>query len=375
MKSNFLCPLPWTSLSLQAESKPRVCCHQAVASDSPIVKNLSDAFSLAHNNNIQQLMLTGKVPKECQTCYLLETSGCESPRQEYIKKIPDVNYATPQISYVELTVDNHCNLQCSMCSPFYSVKLNKVFNEVYGTQLEKKWTLNYADQDLLHLLPQIKYLTLTGGEPFVSKNILNIIKLAATSGYAENIVLRIFSNLTLLPSDLASLFQPFKRVELFLSIDAVGEIYEKIRYPAKWSHVSNNVKKLKSLQLGNVFLNIHAVIMAENWLNLPNLIEFYNNDLDVINSILPVFVEISWPSFLHPGVLPSDKLQAGYESAMHCAHFYAKKKNLPAQIHNFQNLLIKIMSSRHLDKAIDNEIYWAKLNKSRRLLENKEGYR
>lgn len=365
MKSKFLCPLPWTSLSFQAQSKPRLCCHQAVSSDALSVKNISEAFSLEHNSRIRQQMLDDQVPQECLACHRLEAAGCRSPRQEYLETFAGCNYKDIKISYLELTVDNNCNLQCAMCSPFYSVKLSKIFSSLYDSPPIKSWSLAYKEQDILELLPQIEYLTLTGGEPFVSKNILNLIKMASTSGYAKNIVLRIFSNLTSLPPDLASILQPFKKVELFLSIDAVGDCYEKIRYPAKWPQVCANIKLIQNLKMKNVDLNIHSVIMAETWLGLAELIDFYNTELDLPHSVVPAFVEIAWPSILHPGILPADVLKAGYDAAIARAAFYAKKKNLPSQVVSLDNLLTKIKGARCADKAIDNKIFWARLSRAR----------
>src|SRR5690606_13403091 len=102
--------------------------HQSIQNDLSLdTRNLSE---LNHLDAIRKQMIQGKVPAECSGCFALEKSGCSSPRHDYLRRFPiDPDHTNPTIRYLDLTVDNDCNLECVMCSPVYSRRLIKFFKD------------------------------------------------------------------------------------------------------------------------------------------------------------------------------------------------------------------------------------------------------
>ncbi len=351
---NFLCPLPWMSLSLGPDSTPRVCCHQSGKLESSISNNLSELKRLKHNKKIQEKMKSGEVPDECGECFSLEKEGCTSPRQQYLERFKINGSSEQKIRYLDITIDNRCNLECIMCSPHFSKRLDDFFVQRLGQRPTDKWELNFSNEDMSVLLPDLEMLTLTGGEPLLSHKAMSFLRFVAASPEASHISLRIFSNMTSTPEDLESIFNSFHSVELLLSIDSVKENYEFIRYPAKWDLVDQNIKKIVKMKIPHMTINFHSVIMASNWMHLEDLITYFQ-ELELNNSSsIPSFMEIENPVYLHPTVLPTEDFSKGLSTI---EKWIEKNTEECPEIENFKNLISKIKTKNFRNNFIEYKAY------------------
>jgi molybdenum cofactor biosynthesis enzyme MoaA len=356
--SDFLCPLPWMSLSFGPQSIPRVCCHQSGKLLNETMKSFSDARKLKHNEKIQNEMLNKKVPSECHECFEIESAGCQSPRQQYIEKFPLTSLDKTKVEYLDITVDNRCNLECLMCSPFFSHRLNTFFSDELKQQVVEKWELNLTNEEIKELLKDLKMLTLTGGEPLLSHKALSLLRFISSSEEAHHIDLRLFSNATSIPGDLEGIFKNFRSVEFILSLDSIGEIYEMIRYPAKWNEVEENIKKLQAMNLSNTVFNFHSVVMATNWDSLVDLIEYYQSIKINMNSLMPIWVEVEMPRYLHPTVLPKDVFQRGLEKI---EAWIKESESSNDQVKNLKKLLDKIKNKNYQQNYIEYKAYMSQV--------------
>lgn len=368
MKESFICPIPWMSLCFGPKSSLRACCHQNGSMEKNANANLStqDIIELKHNQNLRDQMQNGLVPKDCMTCFETEAAGGFSPRQEYLAKFPFDQKAPVKIEYLDLTVDNNCNLECAMCSSYYSYRLDDFYFEKLNIPKVGKWEISFSDENILGLLPDLKMLTITGGEPFLSKRALEIINLASTSVFAQNIHLRLFSNLTIIPKNLEILFNNFQSVELLLSIDSVEENYEFIRYPGKWSLINSNLQKLSALKFKNTTIKVHSVVSAFNWNHIGGLIKFYSS-LNLKNkNILPVFIEIENQPYLHPTVLPKKQFDQGLSSINDAVNeLVIHDPQYQYEINHFNSILNKIAAVDSRSFYIDYVSYVEKMKQSR----------
>lgn len=355
------------SLSLGPNTVPRVCCHQSGTLKNTSAKNFSEAVSLKHNEAIKQKMLNNEIPSECQECHLIEKEGCTSPRMQYLEKFSNPSLEKLKIEYLDITIDNRCNLECIMCSPSYSHRLNSFFNKDLKTKATEKWELGFSNEEIRSLLPDLKMLTLTGGEPLLSKRAMDLLVFIAHSEHAAHIELRLFSNLTFLPENLKDILNQFKEVEFIFSIDSIEENYEFIRYPAKWSTVHSNIQNIQNLGLANTNFNVHTIIMATNWNKLTELIRFYQTQKINAHSLLPIFVEIENPSYLHPSVLPSEDFNQGLDAIVKLvSELRPKNSYQEKQLEDFSNLLKKIKERDFKNQFIDHTIYMNKIQNYRK---------
>jgi MoaA/NifB/PqqE/SkfB family radical SAM enzyme len=94
---------------------------------------------------------------------------------------------------------------------------------------------NFWD-NLKTLLPNIKYLEFTGGEPWLIREHFELLQYAVDRGYSKNIDIHYNTNATQMPGEAESaIWRAFGRVDIAFSIDNVGDRFEYERYGAKWN--------------------------------------------------------------------------------------------------------------------------------------------
>lgn len=356
----FICPIPWVSLSLGAQSTPRLCCHQETAIAT---QENADLLQLSHLKTIRESMLRGEVPPQCKGCFKLEESGCSSPRQDYINRFGRVDEV--KIKYLDVTFNNDCNLECMMCSPLYSYKLNKLYHRELELSHSSTWQVDLDSKTLDRMLPSLEVITLTGGEPFVSKKILDFIKGLSDGPFAQRLTLRVFTNLSQMSLEIINVLKKFKKVELLLSVDSVEENYEFIRYPASWKTLIDNINLLKNNRFPHLDIHLHCVLMATNWSFVGELIKFYKNTLGHPN-LLPIFVEIDTPSFLHPGVLPEKEFLEGLVKIEEVLDGLEMEfQDRVSEVSELRILLKKIASKRDPNLYLQYKVFKSKLSEAR----------
>lgn len=362
MSKSTLCPLPWISLSVGAKDSPRLCCHQIGVYPQTI-----NLLNLDHAKAAREIMLAGTMPVECGHCTGLEEASCRSPRQDYLERFSFEEQAPPVIKYLDLTVDNDCNLECVMCSPLYSRKLHSFYEKELKIPAEKNWVTSLSADDISRLIPHLEQVTLTGGEPFLSRRSVDIIRQLSTSGRAHEIILRVFTNLSHLPLELLTDLNAFKKLELILSIDSVEDNYELMRFPAKWNNLLQNIDKIKQQKFSELDLHQHTVLTATNWTRTGEIIRFFTRTFPMSFNIIPIFVEIDTPGILHPRVLPESQWEEGKISALVAlSELKPRNEAQQGQIENFRNLILKMEHKNHRDRYMDYQIYLQKVKAHRK---------
>ncbi|MCR9206499.1 MAG: twitch domain-containing radical SAM protein [Halobacteriovoraceae bacterium] len=393
----FLCPLPWLSLSTESQRELRLCCHETreVPSETSLeeLSNLKEAFHLPLFKETRKTMLQGNCPKACEGCLDLENRTGHSPRKEYLERFKDDfssllkgtdlegNMEENRLIYLDVTTDNHCNLKCRMCRPRYSEKILKDWeelgwnpgeNETKGISLEKSIEV-YENSPLIEeSFSQLKMITLTGGEPFLSPAVDKLLTRVIQSGHAPQIALRFFSNTTLFPPKLKSYLNEFKEIHLFCSLDGYGTTSNYIRYPSKWETIDKVYQQLVSLKevTPNLFIDLHTVVQAYNITQLTSLFEYLASFKGKV-PLLPSFTHVESSLPLSISYLPEDLLLKAQEDF---EHFLEKNKELlesthqgfhQREIQNYRALLKEAIENNEKNKFLDFVIYAKKLDRLR----------
>jgi len=139
---------------------------------------------------------------------------------------------------------------------------------------ERPWYMDDAKVfgDVLGSVDKLERLYITGGEPLINERVSEILEHLVETGAASHIHLELSTNCTAVNARDIERIKKFRRVELLLSLDAVGSDYEYIRFPARWSTVEANVRKLK-LEHGLV-CKVPPVVQAYNILGLVDLCRY-----------------------------------------------------------------------------------------------------
>ena len=204
-KSPTYCVLPWIHQNLSVNGWYKPCCNSHSRYKDVTVKNatLQEAFKGKEASALRTQLTMGLRPEVCDTCWVKEDAGVWSYRQAYNEKfaelIPKDN--NPILKYIDMKFDNVCNFQCRMCDPDSSDQIWKSIDLLNEKGLELPNHIGkYTEADrnfdfkqtvkkdyVKEVLETIDIFKVTGGEPFLSKDFLEILDLAIEKDLAKNI--------------------------------------------------------------------------------------------------------------------------------------------------------------------------------------------
>jgi len=128
---------------------------------------------------------------------------------------------------------------------------------------------------------KLKILKIGGGEPFYSDNVYWFIKHLESKVDLSNIHLWINTNASIIPKDdMWQIIHKFKTINIDMSIDAVGEYHEYVRYGSKWSDILSFIDFIKNNKKDNMFLRVNSVYSILNFNMYIKYIDFFiENDI------------------------------------------------------------------------------------------------
>lgn len=208
--------------------------------------------------NLKTKFLNNEFDETCNGCKRLEDAGLQSIRQHMIAMYGED--ITPKIDYMELRTSNLCNFQCRMCNADNS---SLIAGEVRNIT-ENDWG------EILALSENLKYLTLTGGEPLLIKHYYQLLDHLIEKNRTD-IELRIYTN--------ASVFNPVFiekmlkfNTTIYLSIDGVGETASTQRIGTDWNVVNENIQKFLALP---VKVKFHSTFTVLSIVDVHSLAEYF----------------------------------------------------------------------------------------------------
>ena len=267
------CPLPWNHLATRSTYQLHLCCN-AVYDESSLLRHknkkplylyeLKDISFLDNNstlNTVRKQMLSGQKPAQCYHCFKEDSMGIQSPRKTYQNFYPILDKALKttridgstkhQAQYIDLRLENLCNLRCRMCGPEASRKLVKEHLTLGAItkKMAKDLTKNRSHENLLAFfdknLNHVDLIYIAGGKPTLTTVHLNLLTKCIEKGLAKNISLKYSTNMTNISSNFFDYWKEFKQVKLLCSVDGFEKINGYIRNPSDWSTIDTNLKKIE----------------------------------------------------------------------------------------------------------------------------------
>ena len=297
--NNSLCAYPWDAAAIRPNGIVIPCCRYPPIDDTNSMVDSTDPRNSSHWNTIRQSMLDGKPVDGCSSCYQDEATGIDSMRTSSLKKFIPISQTPSQLTRLEVSFNNLCNLACAHCSSFFS---SKWYTEdvKFGRQTKSGYienSFNVNDWDLSKLTD----LKIIGGEPFMEQkqfvSLMNSIDLS-------KVELQICTNGTILPgAELKSLIEKCKKVYLCISLDGIGSVNDWYRWPSKFNEVVANMKQFEQWwsASSNIVFIVHHVINAINVIDLPKFVGFINDNFP---KWIIEWDWIRWPEWQELSVLP-----------------------------------------------------------------------
>jgi len=303
--NNKFCILPWISLETTPIGTVRPCCLTTceIPNEHNSAYNLAnDSLQTIRNSRfmevLRQAFIDGVQPTICDRCWAEEDANRTSKRMHMLDKlkhiIPDDLTSKPKpLSFIDLKLGNICNISCRICgswssSTYASEELKQLpkderkYSFAYDMNRAGTWPRKVDTfwDELLENASDIRYLEITGGEPFMIKEHFDFLEKLVKLGYSNDIEIHYNTNGTIYPEQ-AYIWSHFKHVEIAFSIDDIGDRFEYQRNGANWNSVVSNISRFKqlrkdsdniSLQIcvtSNIF-NVYYLDEVATWIECQN---------------------------------------------------------------------------------------------------------
>ena len=286
--ADTVCPMVWSHLEINNQGKISPCCIQTDIVGDIQKDSVIDTFHNSAMVTLRNSMLNGVRVAGCNNCWATEKVGQVSNRQRHLNAHAKEFYTTwieaPTLCSLDIKPGNVCNFKCRVCnsessSLYANETLTHTVNSDKIIQIKNNIsTGKWADTDLFSsqlesLLPQLINLDLYGGEPFLLKQLPNILQKAIDLNVAKNIRLHFNSNGSIFPEKLIPLFEQFKEIDIALSIDNTGNRFELER-GGSWKDIEKNIVNFVSLQKHNICVYLFPTINIQNVLYLEELLNW-----------------------------------------------------------------------------------------------------
>lgn len=344
-----LCAVPFVSTMINTDTTVRYCCmvkgqYNRVTKDDGTSYTcrdnfVEDSWNSTYMKNLRMDMIRGVPITGCDVCYRQEANGRTSNREHSLREwswrlgsteLQSIisqaeenggHLDTPPV-YLDLRLGNLCNLKCRMCNPWNSSQIAKEHQELApkNPQYQATWRKVFGvfphnimdDQQwfdhpimwdqVMGLIPHLKKVYMTGGEPTLIKNNFRFMEECIKQG-RQDIVLFFNTNCTNVNRRFLDLIKQFDTVNINASLDGTGRVNEYIRAPSNWEQISANIEELAALP--NVVLGITPTVQIYNMFNVVDLIKWVEGLRDKYSK--PVFIDFlinNHPYHLNTNIVP-----------------------------------------------------------------------
>jgi radical SAM protein with 4Fe4S-binding SPASM domain len=291
------CPLPFTSLFVGVDGVTTPCCKFKYSTGNIYNNTLNDIFWNSDTQKIKDQMQQGIKPDGCGACWHIENRGGTSLRQHAIDKFGKQvdrgwidNLSIRDISIVPSSL---CNFKCRICGPVASSQIaveELRHADTVSNTLELKQFLKFArsdldevtQQSLLEIQNTLEYLHVLGGEPFMLPGLEELLNKIIASGNSKHIQLEFNTNGSVWPANIVGLFDQFNKVEILVSIDNTGSMFE-VERGGTWENVEHHIRQFAALPSQHVSTKLCVTVNIQNLLYLDNLVKFADNvGIDIV---------------------------------------------------------------------------------------------
>ena len=290
-----VCPIPWMHLNFEPNGKVVPCCltstHNYFAGDLT-TQTIEEIWNSDNMKSLRVQMLKGEEPSICNKCYDREKVTGESGRYYHVKTFPEVLQKIPDVTledgtctdmvlkYWDFRFSNLCNLKCRSCGPRYSSSWVPDAKKLGYTDQEKVWSIDSVDDKTNYdfLKDQVRYVKkiyFAGGEPLLMPEHWQIMDMLVKNERFD-VELSYNTNCSVLTYGGKNILDywkhwEFKKLEVWPSIDEIGERAELIRSGTVWRKIEENLKELSKHT--NIIVRPGITVGAWNVFRLPEIIE------------------------------------------------------------------------------------------------------
>jgi radical SAM protein with 4Fe4S-binding SPASM domain len=303
MNKKVLCKAPLTAALIDTNKGVRPCC----VYDNTYIGNIKEnsllqIISSQEWKKLKEQMYANEWPKPCLPCKEREeVSGGWSVRHLFNDGAFDVTgWEEEKLTYLEFNGSNICNLSCLHCNAGFSsrwvTETNKAI-EIHNTYEKTKrenmsWfdaVIKYTDDEngrstKMHLpnpdlvianlkeldLSNLRTINFKGGEPFLNSETTAILKYLDEQNILPQVSITVSTNGTYINDETVELLKKCKFINLYISVDGVGDLFNYIRYgDAKFEDIEPTIVKLNTIP--SIDIQVSVTVMNYNAFNLVEI--------------------------------------------------------------------------------------------------------
>jgi hypothetical protein len=305
--SNFYCSQKFWWLSVDLEKLKTMSCCAATPSKinfDHISQHPGDLFNSPNMIAERQQMLLNQPVSSCSsTCWIPESKSQASRRISMKSYLPTHKKTSTSPEVLHLIVGSDCNMTCIYCCKHYSSAWARDINKHGAYSIitdDDRYTLNDTDQVLMKLSQKdiknnrfndsllneisqlvesstLKEIVVTGGEPFLYLGLEELISTLSRYGIPIKIYSGLGVNTERFQKEVAKLAK-FAGIELVISAESTGKLYELLRNGNTWNQFEKNIETLKQQ---NIPYSFYATVSNLALLGINDFIN-YAGDVKIL---------------------------------------------------------------------------------------------
>jgi radical SAM protein with 4Fe4S-binding SPASM domain len=334
--SPTVCAVPWMHLAFEPSGQVVPCCMTSTYnyfSGNLKTMTIEEIWNSDNQKALRKDMINGIEPKICSKCFDRERVTGESSRTFHARDFPEVIEAIPNVTepdgtcttmdlkYWDFRFSNLCNMKCRSCGPRYSSAWVPDARKLGYADQEKVWSIDAVDDTtnfefLDKQIENVKRIYFAGGEPLLMPEHWQILDmLVAKERFDVKLSYNInCSTLEYGKKNIIDYWSKwnFGKLEVWPSIDEIGDRAELVRSGTIWPKVEQNLIELS--QVNSIILRPGITVGVFNVFRLPEIITHLVN-IGVVKKD-PRTKRINYnnffinllesPNYYHVHVLPED---------------------------------------------------------------------
>jgi len=298
------CNYAWGHLDfLQGEYAP---CFRYKIKKQPIASMSdtlpSEAVNCSSMQEVRATLQRGEFPAGCEDCAYKEANGVTSYREKSLRHDWGCDFTkttVPGIVDLELKFSRTCNYLCRHCmsdsnsqfellgsknQELHEMLLKHGFDHIGKADSPIQTVNDEQVEDIINnILPTVRHITFSGGEPLYHLKHYRFLERLINEGLSKNLTIGYNTNMSMIrfkSFDLAELWKHFAGVELTVSMDGTGEIFNYFRQNGNYDQTVENLftvlkqcKNIRSVYLVCTSTSYHAFYADEIFNDLHELVD------------------------------------------------------------------------------------------------------
>jgi radical SAM protein with 4Fe4S-binding SPASM domain len=258
--------------------------------------SIDELWNNENMRDVRRKLLAGEYVEGCANCYRHESTGSGGfsfrnfANNEFghhfnlVKETMEDGYLPGMhLKYFDVRFSNLCNFKCRTCGDMFSStwaaeSYKQGYGEINGLMHASNGSSTLIEQFKPHL-GNLEMLYFAGGEPLITPEHYEILEYLIENN-STDVTLRYNTNcsrLTFKDKNVIDLWNKFKKVEVYGSLDSFGHRAEYMRNGTIWNNILDNLRKIKK-ECPAVSISFNCVVGVFNALTVTDFLNHLHDE-------------------------------------------------------------------------------------------------